>query len=146
MLAGGSPDGEDILHQAFLLAFDRLADGDQTIEHMGKWLRGVVRNLIRGWWREKRRLPESLVDRLHELAETADNATSVCANDELAAALERCLGQLAPTARRFVVARYEKGLPINPHERVGWRRLLRSPRCWLSEWSSGFGTRTAMAS
>jgi RNA polymerase sigma-70 factor (ECF subfamily) len=113
VLTGGSPDGEDILHQAFLLAFDRLADGDRTIESMDKWLRGVVRNLVRAWWREKRSLPASLADRLYELAEVADSAASAPANAELTSALERCLGQLAPAARRFVEARYEKGLPIN---------------------------------
>jgi len=113
MLTGGSPDGEDILHQAFLLAFDRLADGDRSIEHMGKWLRGVVRNLVRAWWREKRKLPENLADRLHDLAEEADSASNVLANAELIRALEHCLGQLAPAARRFVAARYEKGPPIH---------------------------------
>ena len=113
MLTGNSPDGEDILHQAFLLAFDRLAEGDRTIVDMGKWLRGVVRNLVRTWWREKRKLPEDLADRLHELADEADSASNVLARAEFNQALERCLGQLAPAARRFVAARYENGLPIH---------------------------------
>ena len=55
VLTGGSPDSEDLTHQAFLLAFDRLAKEDRTIQDMGKWLRGVVRNLVRAYWRERRR-------------------------------------------------------------------------------------------
>ena len=34
-------------------------------------------------------------------------------SDELTDALQRCLNQLAPAARRFVTARYEQGLPIH---------------------------------
>jgi formate hydrogenlyase subunit 6/NADH:ubiquinone oxidoreductase subunit I len=71
VLTGNSPDSEDLTHQAFLLAFDRLACGDRTIQDMGKWLRGVVRNLVRAWWREKRRLPQDLADQIYELAEQA---------------------------------------------------------------------------
>jgi RNA polymerase sigma factor (sigma-70 family) len=77
---------------------------------MGKWLRGVVRNLVRAWWREKLKLPESLAERLYELADQVDCSPS--AGAELTDALEDCLGQLAPAARRFVLARYEKELPI----------------------------------
>lgn len=38
-LTAGSPDSEDILHQAFLVAFDRLAAGDPFRGDLGKWLR-----------------------------------------------------------------------------------------------------------
>ena len=113
MLTGGSAESEDILHQAFLLAFDRLADGDRTIEDLGKWLRGVVRNLVRTWWREKRKLPQDLTDRLYELAEEADSVPNRLVQAELAESLRNCLDQLAPAARRFVAARYEQGLAIN---------------------------------
>jgi len=113
MLTGGSAEGEDILHQAFLLAFDRLADGDQGIDDLARWLRGVVRNLVRAWWREKRKLPQDLTDRLYELAEKADSVPNRLIQAESAEKLRRCLDQLAPAARRFVAARYEHGLPIH---------------------------------
>ncbi len=113
VLTGSSPDSEDLTHQAFLLAFDRLASGDRTIQDMGKWLRGVVRNLVRAWWREKRRLPQHLADQIYELAEQAESLPDRLARAELTEALQRCLNQLAPAARRFVAARYEQGLPIH---------------------------------
>ena len=112
MLTGGSPDAEDILHQAFLLAFDRLADGDRSIDHMDRWLRGVVRNLVRARWRTQSKLPKDLATRLHDLAEEADSVPNRLANAERIDALEYCLGQLGPAARRFVAARYESGMPI----------------------------------
>ncbi len=113
LLTGGSPDSEDLTHQAFLTAFDRLSDGDRSIRDMGQWLRGVVRKLVRAWWREKRRLPQDLADQLYELAEEAESLPDRLARVELAEALQRCLNQLAPAARRFVAARYEQGLPIH---------------------------------
>ncbi len=113
MLTDGSAESEDILHQAYLLAFDRLADGDRNIEDLGKWLRGVIRNLVRAWWREKRKLPQDLADRLYELAEEADTLPNSLARAELAEKLRTCLDQLAPAARRFVAARYEQGLAIH---------------------------------
>jgi len=113
MLTGGSAEGEDILHQAFLLAFDRLADRDQGIDDLGRWLRGVARNLVRTWWREKRKLPQDLTDRLYELAEKADSVPNRLIRAELAESLRSCLDQLAPAARRFVEARYEQGLTIH---------------------------------
>ena len=113
MLTGGSAESEDILHQAYLLAFDRLAEGDRNIENVGKWLRGVVRNLVRAWWRDKRKLPQDLANRLHELAEEADSVPHRLVQAELAERLRNCVGQLPPTARRFLAARYEQGLAIH---------------------------------
>ncbi len=72
----------------------------------------MVRNLVRGWWRDKQKLPQDLADRLHELAAEADDVSETAAMAELVAALEHCLGKLAPAARRFVAARYEEGLQI----------------------------------
>jgi RNA polymerase sigma-70 factor (ECF subfamily) len=112
-LTGGASDAEDLLHQAFLLAFDTLLENDRTIRDMGKWLRGVVRHLVRAWWRDKRRLSEELADRLYELAEQADSLPNRLAQAELAAMLRNCLQQLAPAARRLITARYEQGLRVH---------------------------------
>lgn len=114
-LTGGSADGEDILHQAFLLAFDRLAEGDtgeRRIANPGKWLRGTIRNLVHAWWRQKRKLPRDLADQLEQLAAQADDATTAAVKAEMEAALEHCLGMLSQTAQRLVSARYDEGLRI----------------------------------
>ena len=107
-----SADGEDILHQAFLLLFDRLAGGERDIRDPGKWLRGAVRNLVRAWWREKRRMPDDLADRLHQLIEQADDASTAAERAEAVAALKHCLEKLSQAERRLVSARYEEGCRI----------------------------------
>jgi RNA polymerase sigma-70 factor (ECF subfamily) len=111
-LTARSTDGEDILHQAFLLLFDRLAGGERHIRDPGKWLRGTVRNLVRTWWREKRKLPRDLAVRLHQLVEQADDASTVAEKAAAVAALERCLDKLSVAQRRLVSARYEEGCRI----------------------------------
>ncbi len=111
-LTGGAAEAEDILHQAFLVLFDRLAVGESIDPEAGKWLRGAVRNLVHAWWRQKRRLPQDLADRLELLAAEADDAPTAAAKAELRAALEHCLGTLEPDDRQFVAGHYEEGLRI----------------------------------
>ena len=52
-LTRGAAEAEDLTHQAFLLAFDRMVE-ERPIEDAGLWLRGVVRNLVREWWPHRR--------------------------------------------------------------------------------------------
>ena len=111
-LTAGSRDGEDILHQAFLLAFDRLAAGEEFRGDPGAWLRGTLRNLVHAWWREKRKAPQALADQLALLAEEADDALTASAKEEVRAALEHCLAKLAASDRELVAKRYEQGLRI----------------------------------
>ena len=111
-LTGGSRDREDLLHEAFLLAFDRLAAGIEFQGDPGRWLRGVLRNLARAWWRQKRKVPDDLADHLKRLADRADDVPSLAASRELNAALNHCLGTLAPAERRLVAERYEQGLRV----------------------------------
>ena len=111
-LTAGSADTEDILHQAFLLAFDRLAAGTEFQGDPGLWLRGTIRNLVHVWWREKRKAPQDVADRLRLLAEEADDAPTVASSNEVKAALVHCLGKLAAEDRRLVAQRYEEGLRI----------------------------------
>ncbi|QDU95928.1 RNA polymerase sigma factor [Lignipirellula cremea] len=111
-LMGSAPEGEDILHRAFLAAFDRLDDPTQPIRDPELWLRGVVRRLVAVWRREQQRLPQDLSDQLSQIADAADDAATDVLRAERNAALQRCLGRLTPNALRMVTARYEQGLRI----------------------------------
>ena len=110
-LTGGAADAEDITHQAFLLVFDRLAT-ERRIDDAGLWLRGVVRNLVRAWWRAKRALPQDLADQLSRLAEEVEDAATADSRTEREAALASCLEKLSADERQIVTARYEDGLRI----------------------------------
>jgi RNA polymerase sigma-70 factor (ECF subfamily) len=111
-LTRGATEAEDLLHQAFLLAFDRLAAGEGFTGDAGAWLRGVLRNLVHAWWRARLRLPQDVADHLKRLADDADDALTVAATKELKAALAHCLGRLGPEERRLVAQRYEEGRRI----------------------------------
>jgi len=111
-LTGGATDAEDILHQAFLVGHARLARGEAFRGDPGRWLRGVVRNLVHAWWRERRRLPTGLADGLKRLAEQADDAPADAARAELKRALKRCLRKLPDDDRALVSRRYTEGLSV----------------------------------
>ena len=111
-LTGGSTDSEDIVHQVFLRAHDRLASGENFRVRADVWLRGAARNLVRAWWREKRRLPENLADRLPFVAEQDKRGTSTTTSEEMMTALEHCLGKLSVDDQLLVSKRYEEGLQI----------------------------------
>ena len=109
-LTRGASEAEDLTHEAFLLAFDRLVER-RPIDSPGLWLRGVVRNLVKEWWRKKRRLPIELAEQLRQLAEDVDNSSEeLRAGRE--AALTRCLEKLTDDERQLMRARYEDGLRI----------------------------------
>jgi RNA polymerase sigma-70 factor (ECF subfamily) len=109
VLTGRSADTEDLVHQAFLLAFERLADGGGFAGDPGKWLRGTARHLVFAWWREKRRLPEAVAGRLEALAaRQEEDAFSRADRAEIRAALRECLAKLSEEERRLVHRRYEE--------------------------------------
>jgi len=111
-LMRGAAEAEDLVHEAFLLAFDRLASGEEFTGDPGLWLRGTVRNLVKAWWRQRRKLPQDVADHLGELADEVDDALTAAAGAELRAALDHCLGLLVPEDRQLVARRYEDGLRI----------------------------------
>jgi len=120
-LTAGATEGEDIVHEAFLLAFDRLAAGQEFEGDAGKWLRGAARNLVYAWWRRRRRMPQDVADRLKLVADEADDALTAAARAEVKAALEHCLGKLPAADRQLVAKRYEEGLRIT--------RIAEQARC-----------------
>lgn len=109
-LTRGASEAEDLTHQAFLIAFDRMTDGHR-ISNVGPWLRGVVRNLVREWWRNRQRMPIDLADQVCQLAEEADHASDEL-RAEREAALGTCLDKLKESERSLVRARYEEGQQI----------------------------------
>jgi RNA polymerase sigma-70 factor (ECF subfamily) len=109
-LSGASAETEDIVQQAFLLAYDRLAAGREFEGDAGLWLRGTARNLVLAWWRQKRNIPEKLALYLARLAERADDPHASAARAELTAALRRCLEKLNPDDRLLVAKRYEEDM------------------------------------
>lgn len=111
-LTRGSGDSEDIVHEAFLIAFERLAAGEEFAGDPGAWLRGTARNLVRAWWRRKHKLPQDIADTLSAVAADAVEGLAAAIGNELRAALEHCLGLLVPQDRDLVARRYEQGLKV----------------------------------
>jgi RNA polymerase sigma-70 factor (ECF subfamily) len=111
-LTGGAAEAEDIAHQAFLAAFDRLAAGREFEGDPGAWLRATARNMVYSWWRQQRRMPQDVADRLLQVADEADDALTRAARAEVQAALGECLGKLPAADRRLVAERYEHGRRI----------------------------------
>ncbi|MBI2192999.1 MAG: sigma-70 family RNA polymerase sigma factor [Planctomycetes bacterium] len=111
-LTGGAVETDDLSQEAFLLAFDRLAAGKEFTGDPGLWLRGTARNLVRAWWRRKRRVSSELAEAIDLLAEESDEPAEVLGDAEVQAALDRCLGKLGADDRRLIAQRYEEGLPF----------------------------------
>lgn len=109
VLTARSADTEDLVHQAFLLAFERLADGGGFTGDPGKWLGGTARHLVFAWWREKRRMPETVAQRLEALVAREDeDALSRADRAEVRAALHQCLARLSEEERYLVRQHYEE--------------------------------------
>ena len=111
-LTGGATDAEDIVHQAFLLAFDHLAADETSIRDPGPWLRGTARNLVRAWWRQRRKAPQHVTDQLLLLADESDDALTTVTQAETRAALRNCLDKLRPEDRILLAKRYEDGFRV----------------------------------
>ena len=109
VLTARSADTEDLVHEAFLLAFDRLSNGGAFSGDPGKWLRGTARHLVFAWWRQKRRLPEVLARHLEALATQDEDPLDGVCRTEVAAALHDCLGKLPGGDRELIRQRYEAG-------------------------------------
>jgi len=111
-LTAGAADSEDIVHDAFLLAFDRLAEGVRFEGDPGKWLRGTLRNLTLAWWRKQRNAPADLAEHILARAEEAEDALDGLMAAEMESALTRCLEKLGAEDRRLVGRRYGDGWSV----------------------------------
>lgn len=108
-LLGERQPVEDVAHQAFMLAFERLASGQTFEGDPGKWLRGAVRNLVREHWRKRKGLPHDVADLLEEALAEADDPGEAFDWARLREALRHCLGKLTPADRELIGQRYEHG-------------------------------------
>ncbi len=111
-LLGHREQVEDVVHQAFLLAFDRLVDGQMFQGDPGKWLRGTVRNLVHNVWRQRRKLPQDVADLLQQVVLQADDAGDAMDRSTVGEALRRCLDRLEEDDRQLLDQRYETGRRI----------------------------------
>ena len=108
---GVAPDWVDDLAQEALLVAWREQDSFDRQRDLGKWLRGIARNLVRNELRKRRR-QERL---LHQgLAELLVRAAEVEPQNEAWAecrvpVLRDCVEQLAPKSRELVSGRYGDG-------------------------------------
>ena len=101
---------DEITHETFVFAFRNL-EGLELRGTMRAWLRAIAWNLVRKellrFAREQQNL--SRLERAQIMDLATATADGVNDSDE-AALLEECLTILAPTARKLVEERYQRGL------------------------------------
>ena len=110
-LTGGATESEDLLHQAFLVAHEHIVSGNTFKVDAGKWMRGVLRNLVGTWWRQKRKVPRQLAEQLVALPQS-DSAEVAARRDRMKSALDDCLTKLPSSDRKLVSKHYRQRLPI----------------------------------
>lgn len=107
-------EAEDIFQEVWI-ALDNAVVRGEEIEHLGRWSRGVARNLALKRWRDersRREVPSSDWIEKCELAfceHEADNSDFALRQ----ACLKRCLESLPDQARSLLGMRYEHGLSMS---------------------------------
>lgn len=108
---GVAPDWVDDLAQEALLIAWREQDSFDRRRDLGKWLRGIARNLVRNEIRKQERqerlLHQGLAELLVRAAETDSEPESWAACR--VPMLRDCVEQLAPKSRELVSGRYGDG-------------------------------------
>lgn len=99
---------EDIVQEAFVIAFRRMSDFDPSRD-FAAWMRGIVRFTVRDWQRARRRRPQDAgvvrdIERLHELCDRAEAGAGCDRLEALRRCLERLSGLLRATVERFHIA------------------------------------------
>lgn len=115
MLLVRDPHVAEDIFQDVWIALDKAVGRGEEIEHLGRWCRGVARNLVLKRWREERcarSIPSSdwleKCDLAFSEQETYDSYPS--ARQEC---LKRCLESLPDRARALLGMRYEQGLSMS---------------------------------
>ena len=111
-LTGACSETEDIVHQAFLLAFERLPSGRDFSGNPGNWLCGTARNLVFAWWRKQRKIPEDVARGLALAAKEHEHVLAELASNEFQEALNRCIEKLPAKDRGLPNERYRVGRRI----------------------------------
>ena len=108
---GVAPDWVDDLAQEALLVAWREQDSFDQQRDLGKWLRGIARNLVRNELRKRQRqerlLHQGLTELLVRAAEVEPQPESWAACR--VSVLRDCVEQLAPKSRDLVTGRYGDG-------------------------------------
>lgn len=102
-------EAEDLAQEVFVIAYRRLPDFDPS-KPMGAWLRGIAHNVLRNSLRRRQGQPGSLEGFLEQAIESgAARWEERAEGSSIVAALEQCLGALAPHARELIKKRYAQG-------------------------------------
>ena len=104
---------EDIFQEVWIRLAEAAEKGT-AIDDLPKWCRGVARNLILHYWRDKRGERELADSRVIEFVETAFSEQEVRIEDWRArrTALARCLDQLPDHARDLLKMKYDQGRSV----------------------------------
>ena len=108
---GVDPDWvDDLAQEVFLIAW-RESDSFDSQRDIGKWLRGIARNLVRNELRKDQRRKRILHEGLSELLCRSLGGETEAADWEQyrVSALRDCVEQLAPKSRQIVAGRYSDG-------------------------------------
>ena len=109
-------DAEDILQEVWIRFSDALDRGVE-IEDQARWCRGVARNLILHYWRDKKNAKVIADDELFELVESAlvENEPTSEIWQARRKALGECIQILPEKSRRLLHLRYDEA---NPTEKI----------------------------
>lgn len=100
---------DDLAQEAFLVAWREQDSFDQQRD-LGKWLRGIARNLVRNELRKQARQQRLLHEGLTQLLVDASQQDSTDAWAQCRMpALRDCVEQLPPKSRQLVAGRYGDG-------------------------------------
>ena len=100
---------DDLAQEVFLVAWRELDSFDPERD-IGKWLRGIARNLVRNELRKDQRRKRILHQRLSELlVRSQDDRKATDWEQFRMSALRDCVEQLAPKSRQIVAGRYGDG-------------------------------------
>jgi RNA polymerase sigma-70 factor (ECF subfamily) len=99
---------EDLLQEVWIRLAEAAERGEQ-IADPAKWCRGVARNLILHYWREKRTAKVIADSELLELVEQALNENQDHWAERRQALME-CIDRLPEKAKRLLRMKYEQGL------------------------------------
>ena len=108
---GVAPDWvDDLAQETFLVAW-RERDSFDGRRDVGKWLRGIARNLVRNELRKDQRRKRILHEGLTELLVRSQAGEGEAADWEKyrMSALRDCVEQLPPKSRQIVAGRYGDG-------------------------------------
>ena len=99
---------EDILQEVWL-RMAHAAERNEPIMHPGRWCRGVAKNLILHYWRERQATKVVFDSELLDLVEQAMNESQDPWIERRQALME-CIDQLPRPSKRLLHMKYDQGL------------------------------------